>query len=303
MNFLAIPSIFAFLIKIGIIHKSRQLNHSKELIGLLLVFSIHNACEIVLFFQDQIYMAEYWAIRAYYCSSLLSATYLVLYGLKIGGFIRFNKFTLLALAIPLLPAVFIAFSDLIITGNTFQNGKYFASHGPFYEVFSIYVFASQILMCGALVYGYFAAKDLIVKNQCLYVGVALLPIFLSVVVVIVSQKLGITANTLTMLPLASTLFLFILYKGESAHGLTDLRKWIPFSTERKASNQISSAESDYFLNRISFLEFKNRVERIALLKALSDSDGCITHAAKSMDMNRSTMYSMLKKHGIKKDDR
>jgi len=281
-----------------IIYKSQLLKYSGDFKWLISIFALHNLCEVVLFSQTHLPWGELWSIRAYYSVSLAAACYMLVFALRVSGCIDKKKAMMIFFLAPLIPIILVIFSDLIIKGNQYILGKYYADHGDYYIIFSLFVCSSLLLIPAALVAGYRNASATITQVRCIYVGLALLPISIAVIGVVIFQAFGIQANTVFLLPLTSTLFLLILYKSEDKHQLMDLRTWLPWSAENRAAKEIQIAQSDYFMEKISYQEFKQKVERVSLEKSLCKAGGSVSTAAKFMGLNRTTVYSMMNKHGI-----
>ena len=141
MNILVLPSIIALILKVLILLWSHKTDQSKDFKYLLMFFAIHNVCEISLFLQGYLPLADTWSIRAYYCASVLSAAYMVIYGAKIASLFELKVFKGIMSLLVIIPCLMISLSDVVIAGNEFSNGKYFAIRGSLYEVFSGFVVA------------------------------------------------------------------------------------------------------------------------------------------------------------------
>jgi len=56
---------------------------------------------------------------------------------------------------------------------------------------------------------------------------------------------NLNVNAAGILPVATALFLAILLKGESKHKLSDIRRFLPFSPERKITGDIMELVDAY----------------------------------------------------------
>ena len=301
LNILVVPSVIALILKVMILLWSHKTKQSKDFKYLIAIFAIHNICEIALFLQEYLPLAESIPIRTYYCASILSASYMVVYGAKIAQLFELKHFKIIIGLIAIIPCLMIALSNLVISGNEFLNGKYFATRGSFYGVFSGFVVVCQLSMSALLYQGYKKAQAPLVKIQCLYAGVSFLPIAMTVIFVVTVQAFGGTANTTTMLPLASTLFLFLIAKSEQKHGLTDIRKWIPYDAQWLLSKKNAKLKFLYNTGQLDLKQYINMTEKLELAFALYSNNRSVTYAAQSIGLKRSTFYSMMKRHDLKKD--
>ena len=301
MNILVLPSIITLILKVLILLWSHKTDQSKDFKYLLIFFAIHNVCEISLFLQGYLPHADIWSIRAYYCASVLSAAYMVVYGAKIAHFFELRMLKVVMSLLVIIPCFMIALSDVVVAGNELSNGKYFAIRGSLYGVFSGFVVICQLTMGAFLYYGYKNNNETpLIKIQCLYAGLSLLPIAITVLAVIAIQSFGGSANTTTMLPL-TTLFLLMIAISEQKYGLTDIRKWIPFSLQWRLANKVAKLKFLYNTGQIDFKKYIDLIEKFELVFALQSSNQSVTATARKLGIKRSTVYSMMKRHNVNKD--
>ena len=113
---------------------------------------------------------------------------------------------------------------------------------------------------------------------------------------------GVKINALIILPITTTIFVIFTLKTEAKHKLTDIRRHIPFSVERKASTMLQEIIGKYAREEISHPEFLEEVERLSIKYKYQKSGRTILQTARAMKIPRSTLYSKARRLGIKIND-
>ncbi|NKB78130.1 MAG: hypothetical protein GKR96_14135 [Gammaproteobacteria bacterium] len=110
--------------------------------------------------------------------------------------------------------------------------------------------------------------------------------------------MGKHVNAMIVLPLATTAFILISLKGKSTHQLTDLRRYLPFSLEKKASKEIKKVINLYAQEEHPHASSMTEIERILVQYKHAKSGNNPSKTAKSMDIPRATLYSKFRKLNI-----
>jgi len=105
-----------------------------------------------------------------------------------------------------------------------------------------------------------------------------------------------------ILPFASTLYLIVIVFGERSHKLTDIRAYLPYSTERQATRKLLKLYADFSTRRVPYKQVREDCERALITYALKKTDYNVTETAVLMNIKRSTVYSMCGRLGIKVAD-
>jgi len=109
---------------------------------------------------------------------------------------------------------------------------------------------------------------------------------------------GIQVNAIALLPIGTTLLVLITLKAENNHSLTDIRMYLPFSKERKISQDLIQIMSDYSISEKEYKKTINEIERVLLKYSYEKSKYCKSTTAKKMNVSRSTLYGMLDRLNI-----
>ena len=131
-----------------------------------------------------------------------------------------------------------------------------------------------------------------VQIRCSYVLLAFSPLIVSCLFVIGLMAMGIPINATIIMPITTTIFLFVIIKSESKHKLTDLRRYLPRSSERQTSKEIMELYSLYSQDEISYRECMNQIERLLVIHKYAKNGNNASATAKSMEMPRSSLYSI-----------
>ena len=112
----------------------------------------------------------------------------------------------------------------------------------------------------------------------------------------------IEVNATGLVPIATAVFLGIILKTESKHKLSDLRRVMPLSAERQTTHNLMDLLDSYIQNGNQsnvYKELQAGIEKEIIMYSLNKCDNNITKTAKLMGLkNRSTLYSMMNRHGV-----
>jgi len=116
------------------------------------------------------------------------------------------------------------------------------------------------------------------------------------------MQLGVRFNASALLPLASTCFLFLVVLSERNHDLINIRHYLLFSKARMAEKRVLEIVREHLHDGVDLPKAKLEFEKALVKYALDDSDGNIAWAADRLNVNRSSLYSMLDRLGIQRND-
>ncbi|GAA6138808.1 hypothetical protein NBRC116583_25550 [Arenicella sp. 4NH20-0111] len=300
MSIFVVPALVALIIKLGVMFVSRTTFMSSPYFGfMVLVFACHNLCEVLVFWEyfhgDK---AEY-VLRSYYVISLVSLLSIALYISSIVDFIGAPIKRLLVSLVSFV-SLFIIFSDSIVAGSRSLGYVFTAVRGEYYGVFQLLSLAFMGLLPFVLYRGYVRAQNHNTQIRCAFMGMALVPHFLSVILVILIMNLGFQVNGAAIFPFATTLFLVIILASENQHKLTDIRRFIPFSHERRTSNEIMDIYSKYARDQQSYREAISEIEKLLVTHKYDKTGRNASSTAELMGMPRSSLYSLFNRLKIKK---
>jgi len=302
MSVYYLPALVGLIFKFVILgYALKDQNVSRTLVALIFIFAWHNSIELMgyLKFLDDQSVANLF--RIYYAVTILGLMAIAIHSLVVSKIYTKGLFTgLIVLALPLILAVLL--SDIIVAGNISIGYSVAAIKGQYYSVFSFYTLVCIVLTVSVLVRGYIKSKNHLDSIACLYSLFALAPLLIVGIVVLALKTLDININSAGIVPITTTLFLYIILKSESQHNFTDIRRFLPFSDERKTAIELLELTDIYSRKAYeneSYNEFRNGMETRIILYTLNKCKGNITEASKMMGLqNRSTLYSMMNRLGI-----
>jgi hypothetical protein len=193
-------------------------------------------------------------------------------------------------------------TDLIVSGSTPLSYILTATRGPLYWIFQLLSIVLLTSILAQLFTAYFKADTHIVEIRIAYTAMALVPLFVTMLLVFILMNLGVLINATVLLPFATTLFLIITLASEYQHKLTDVRRFLPFSDERRTSNEIMEIFSSYARDDANYRDSISEIERLLVLHKLNKADGNASLTAEQMGMPRSSLYSIFNRLKIKVRD-
>lgn len=276
-------------------------------LSLILIFACHNAIELIGYIQFSNNQAIELMFRSYYVISTFLITFILLHGLAISER-NSNLTTFVLIAITMSVSVLMLFTDSIIAGHYSIGYSVTAIQGPFYLAFVLYLVAKLLANVVTLLQGYLRAKSTLGSIRCAYSLVALAPVMIVVVTAIILKMTNSGINAAGIFPIATTLFLLLIVKGESQHKLMDIRRFLPFSAERKAATDVIQIMDEYTSRNNSgadsFKALRNSIEKKIIFYTLHRCDYNVSKAAEMMGFeSRSTLYSMMNRLGINHNER
>lgn len=299
MNIYVVPALLALIFKLFILIYARMDKQSStSLLVLISILACHNAIELIgytRFLDDQ---GVATLFRGYYVATVLMLAALPMHAHIVSGNSSKIMVPLIG-AVALSVSLLIMFSDLIVAGYVSIGYSLTAVVGPYFFVFSLFVLFSLSACVATLVAGVKNAKTAMAANRCLYSLLAFSPLLLVSFLALALKLSGASMNGAGIIPVATSIFLYILLKSEAKHQLTDIRRYLPLSQEKRSANEFlrlmdQYAQSDNKPN--AFSELREGIERQAVLYTLAKCDDNITKAATMMGVqNRSTLYSMMRR--------
>ena len=240
-----------------------------------------------------------WVLRPHYVCTTWAATVMCAYAVHAAQKKEISRIVIALLfgsAITLTSLILA--TDLVIKGAMSIGYSITAIKGEFFFVFFVYSSLCFLFIVKTLLAGSYAAESAVAKNRCVWTLVALAPLMIVATVVVIAMYLGFKINGSGLIPFATSVFLLITLKTEYSHGLTDIRRFLPFSPEYTATRQLLAIFSKYTMDEISFKELKSDIGRVAVQYKYS-KQGTVSATARSMKMNRTTLTGLLKKYHLK----
>ena len=304
MSLLLLPASISLLLKLFILWTVIKGGRVSILfLSLIAIFALHNAVEIFALSYMLFYQGSHieQILRPFYIITVFAIMYITLHALTISETIK-KTMTVSLVVIASALSSLILLSDFIIAGHYSIGYSISAVKGSYDWLFAAAAIIGVSISVGVLVYGYRNAATQIKSTRCLYSLYALIPIFLVAFITVTCKLLNIPLNATAIMPIATTVFLFIVIKTESKHKLSEIKRLLPMSLERKTADNFLNMLDEYVQNSNKEDVYKNlqsSIEREIICYSLEKSNNNITHTANMMGLkNRSTLYSMLNRHGI-----
>lgn len=300
MSLFLIPSLIALIAKLIIVFVYRKSILESGFFKLMvLAFACHNFCEVLLFWEYFRGVKGDYLLRTYHVISLFALLAIVLSVEQISKQESRLPTKIIQLVVGCISVLFLT-TDLFVTGAAPLSYVMTSLRGEFYWVFQVASVAIVLYLVSLLYFGYKKSDDHHIQIRCLYTGLALLPQIIAVLTVIILMNLGLKINAVVILPIATTLFILIMAISESKHQITDIRRFVPFSEERRTSNQIMEIFSRYAQDKVNYRDSVSEIEKLLVEHKYEKNDFNATYAAKKMGMPRSSLYSLFNRLGIKK---
>ena len=292
MNIIVLPPILALIVNFAVLWAaSRSNNKTAGFIPLVIGFSMLNICEILGSFSGWSPAALEFIVRCYYCCAVVSLTLVTLYAAEISKYqtLKLNWFVGVLTALVTLA---IMFSDLILVGIHSIGYSVSANKGIAYIVFQLFSLALLISVGVMLTQGYRKAQTHEQQIKCSGTAVAIMPSLIACLGLLVLMWFGIKINAIIVLPLTIMAFILITLALEERHKLTDIRRFIPGSAERRASREVMEICSNYARDEVSYRDAISEIERVLVLHKYQKNHKNASATAELMGMPRSSLYSI-----------
>lgn len=302
MSMFVFPAVIALTIKLMVIFiYRRNLQGNSYFTMLVLIFACHNFCEVLVFWEYFRGIKAEYLVRSYYVISLFALFAIATHAANV-SLLKEKLFATILLPVICLISLMLMLTDLVVSGVESWGYVVTAVRGDLYNVFQV----MALLLTAQIVYllykGYKNADSHTSQIRCAYSAIALTPLVLAVLLVILLMNLGFHINAVVFFPVATTLFLVITLASEEKHRLTDIRRFIPFSDERRTSNQIMDIFSSYAQDQANYRDSITQIEKLLVEHKYEKNNRNATYAAERMGMPRSSLYSLFNRLGVDKDN-
>ena len=298
------PALLALTVKLFLLFVARnERNGSSIFFTLLLLLACHTMAEVLVYIEY--FKGDYstHVLRWYYVMTLCGVAAILVYAFQISNLLSsLRSISVTAVALSICLSLFILLTDSVVSGATSIGYALTAEQGPQYWLFQLLFVGILFLISGVLIRGYLTAKDHVAEIQCGYTFLGLLPIVIVALSVVALMGFGMQINAAGIIPICTTFFLLITIKGERAHTLTDVRRHIPFSLERRTSGEIMDIFSRYAQDEVNYRDCMAELEKLLVVHKHSKSRGNVTQTAASMEIPRSSLYSIFRRLGVEVKD-
>lgn len=292
MYYIVIPAVLALIAKLAVLLvSSKHKPESNLFIPLILLFAVINLCEILGLWEFLHGLEGLMMLKAYYALTIAGWCVIYLYVVDITG-LNFRKVKMLVISSSVLLAAVTIGTNGVVAGVDVLNYSMTVSRGNLYVLWQAFCLTAVAATCGSLWIGYKKAKEHLMEIRCVYTAMALAPIILVSLFLLVVMSLGYQINAVVFMPVATSLFLVIMLASEYQHRLTDIRRFLPASDERKTSSKIMEIFSSYSRDDIEYRQAVSEIERLLVLHKYDKNKGNASETAGKMGMPRSSLYSI-----------
>ena len=296
----ALPAIIGLIVKLLFLYFAKSSKKSKAFILFIALVSIHNISELFLFYEISNQTDPTIALKAYYTCLLGALAGMCIYATEVTS-PRFTKPASIIISLLLLVvACFVVFTSDIINGFTSLGVLVTAAKGDFYILFQATSITAVCYTLTLLIKSCLLAKTTELKIRSAYVLFSLTPVIIIGVTVLTLISLGVQVSAIALLPIGSTLLVLITLKAENNYYMTDIRMYLPFSKERKISQDLIQIMSEYSVTETDYKKTVKKIERVMLKYSYEKSNFCKSTTAKKLNVSRSTLYGMLERLNIDK---
>jgi hypothetical protein len=300
LNWLAIPSGIALIVKIIALRYAYTAEYSAPFKMMLICLTLQNFIEAYMYadlYNISLAVIE-WIVRFHNISSLLCLAFLTQHVSNISHF-KHERILQKILTFSGIALTLLIFTDQIIAGITFSTYSPISVRGPWYGVLTAYIFCTIVFIGWQLFTKYLKPVNNDQQIRCLYTLVAMVPLFIIVAIVLILKHLDYPASIAVLVPMASIIFIVSIMYAELSPKATDIRAYFPFSAERKTSRSLFKLCSQYSKRQVSYKEAQVEFEHSLVRYSLIKNNYNILQTAQNMGIDRSTLYSICKKHDIK----
>jgi len=253
-------------------------------------FSFLNLCEVLVFLSMDSSLVDYF-IRAYYAGALLSLGLVSLYAAEVSE----SQNKALTHGVIFVIAAFAILSvctDVIVVGSRSIEYSITAVKGSAYVIFQAFSVGLISLAVTMLIRGYRKANSHQRQIRCASTILAILPTVLACLILLLIMSLGYQLNATAIIPITMMAFILITLASEGSHKLTDIRRYIPGSVERRSSREVMDICTSYSRDEISYRDAVSQIERVLVVHKYQKNGKNASVTAELMGMPRSSLYSI-----------
>ena len=292
MYLVLLPALIALLLKLYVLFRNRIEGwNDKSWGGVILAFAALNLSELVVYSVSYSGYSPDNLVRVYYICCLFASFTCFAYLLRTD--ILWQKIIVIASSLPVLPlSIMIFFTDLVVGDVETVDVLVKAYKGPMFVLFQVYALFNAIVSLGALVWNYRNAETVFERNKQGYNILAVIPIFVTILIVIGFMMIGLKANGSMFLPLGTTFFLMISSSCKAAKDIRyDLRRiFSPKSAVSKAGRKIDLIQAKLALDEINYKDAVEAIEAELMDMLIEKSGGNISEVARNAGIARSMVY-------------
>lgn len=287
-----IPAMVCLVIKLWMVVLCKQALKQDAFTGVVTTCLMLTVCEIALFYLYWTGYSVEYLFRTFYVILIFWLSFSLTYVIQ--TFTKKSAGKSIYFLAGLLSAL-ILFTDLIISGYQTIDYSITGVRENLYFLYQLFVFSSILTAITILAVQLKRQASVKIKIQALSLIVAFSIPFAVIVGVTTLMLLNYKVNMAIVFSIATTLFLFFTVNAHKQHQISDIRKWIPWSKENVATNEIMETITEYLADEKSLKEVESTIKKTLIEYKLKSCDNNIQQTAKKLQIPRSTLYSIMKK--------
>lgn len=292
MSYLVIPAIFSLFIKSLLVVYNKDSLSKNYFTAVLFICVLHSCCEVAAFYgYSKGYNIEL-LFRTYYVLSIFWLTFAFIHSKTVAGI---KKFSLPVIFIATCLSLLVLGSDTIISGYTEKGYSITAVKQEYYPLMATFLVFNLLGSILILSWQLFLKRSSIEKEtQCFYLFIGFLTPFSVTIFVILSVYLGWNFSAIGVLPISNLLFFLFIVKSENYHHITDVKRFLPWSFESKASKQCNTILTKCIREEIGLKQANDEFQRLVIEYQKNKGYSKLA-SAKKLRLSKSTLYSKLQK--------
>ncbi len=298
---LATALVLGFAIKLWAVFATRASASVNPLFfGLLFVILFHGAWALLSYFNQENGLPLEFLLRGRYVVLLTFGFFFAAYSIYLStdnNALRYSLIALLGLAGQLTNTL-ISLTDLVVTGINVLPDRTQALRGELYPLFPAYMLLTNAIAGVSLVVGYFLTDSSTRKTTLWNMMISVSPVVIPTAIMLFTFSRGFAFSLTTVVPLMTTAMVLLLTLNNKEHRVIDVRIYLPFSLERELVSKLIKAVSKFLIRHNTYKQTSDLIERALLLYSLKKNDFVVSQAAIAMGINRTTLYSICRRHNI-----
>ena len=260
-------------------------------ISLILTFSVLNASEVLIYSSSMLQLLPNALLKVYYLCTVICLV--TSYNYVADSSIQLQKWLgrVLYMAAVVI-SFFIATTDLVIGAHVVDSFPIKTIKGDYFLIYLLYAVVCIVGSLTILCVNYRSTKNSHEKMSYAYTIIAFMPLALMIVAVLFLINVGINANASGLIPVGTSIFLWVSYKGKvSSNIILDPRGIInPLGSAAKSQRNVMKAQSQLMLGNATYAETIAIIETAIVDSLIAEHDGNISKASRESGVDRAMIY-------------
>jgi len=272
----------ALIAKVWLVIKcKRKLWADSTWISLILALSALNASEVLIYSSTILQLLPNALLKIYYLCTVmcLAASYNYVSDNSVQLQKWLGRFFYIA---AMVISFFIAMTDFVIGAHVVDSFPIKSVKGDYFLTYLLYAVVCIISSLSILCINYKVTKNSHEKMSYAYTVIAFMPLALIILAVLLLISVGIDANASGLIPVGTSIFLWVSYRGKiSSNIILDPRGIInPLGRTAKSQRDVMKAQSQLMLGNATYAETIAIIETAIVDSLIAEHDGNISKASR-----------------------